>query len=411
MPAGGVSLPALPQPRSQCVGAIEAELKQLTACVKDKNVEGLRKHLKALQGKYEHVVAEIRHAGHWSLEEQLATRVCKARAAYSSWVKQYSASVAFLRKAVDSEDLFKLREVLKRWNFVETDPMVVEAREVSKRLEEKYKAVSKDLNDAVASKQVERVRGALRSWPFGPDPKLDPAKQLLHCFAARKRAAKLAVEDKDLDAVTAALEMPVTSTDAEVRNWAEQRDAWAQSLAAHLPVVEAAVIERNLASLRRELFADDLQFQASALTQPRELYKEWQATQAAESRELASALDAKHLERVKEGVANWQFPGEHPVLAAAQEALQKLVEQSAELEKALAEGDLLTVDRLAEVWVLGEPTGGVEGIVALRKELRELRAACDQVDVEAVRTLLAQFDQRVRKAGAVGSAGDRKSVV
>ena len=91
---------------------IEDTLVALQAALQDKNVQLTATLLKRLEGaRYEKLVARFRAKKLWSLEEQLASRVCKARAVFIGWQHQYKAQVAMLEGAVlalpvgDLEDL------------------------------------------------------------------------------------------------------------------------------------------------------------------------------------------------------------------------------------------------------------------------------------------------------------------
>jgi hypothetical protein len=413
-----VSLPSLVAP--EAVGQvlqkefdiIEETLVALQGALQDKNVQLTAKLLKRFEGaRYEKLVSRFRAKRLWSLEEQLASRVCKARAVYIGWQHQYKAQVAMLEGAVDAEDLQMLQKALHNWAFHASDTNVDEADKVRISLEQDYVEDLKYIQEAVKSKELETIKDCIKTWRWNQDDaNLIAIKELRKMYEVRRKHARRAIENRDLGELQNALDnIPVKSEDADILHAQEQRKKWEDAIEEALPVLKKAVDDGDIKTLRKYLAVGSgtVDFHGEKLLPARDRFREMQMVQANESRALREALAAKDPEAVQEAVDSWSYEEETThVLHEARRLLALHAPQKTVIARALAAGNLGEVEALVEAWVLGPlPDEAREIVVDWRRACRDLSDAVDRRNIVRVSELLKELESK-RGSRAGGSSAE-----
>jgi hypothetical protein len=391
---------------------IEETLVALQGALQDKNVQLTAKLLKRFEGaRYEKLVSRFRAKRLWSLEEQLASRVCKARAVYIGWQHQYKAQVAMLEGAVDAEDLQMLQKALHNWAFHASDTNVDEADKVRISLEQDYVEDLKYVQEAVKTKELETIKDCIKTWRWNQDDaNLIAIKELRKMYEVRRKHARRAIENKDLGELALALDnIPVQSEDADIVHAREKRKTWEDAIEAALPVLQKAIEDGDIKTLRKYLAvaSGTVDFHAEKLLPARDRFREMQMVQANESRSLREALAAKDPEAVQEAVDSWSYEEETShVLHEARRMLLLHARQKEGIAAALSAGNLGEVEALVEAWVLGPlPEAAKDLVVDWRKDCRDLSDAVDRRNLDKVSELLARLNSK-RGNHAEGSSAE-----
>ena len=355
-----ISLPSLvaPERAGQALqkefDLIEDTLVALQAALHNRNVQLTATLLKRLEGaRYEKLVARFRAKKLWSLEEQLASRVCKARAVFIGWQHQYKTQIAMLEGAVDKQDLQLLQKALQNWAFHPSDTNVSEADKVRISLEQDYIEDLKYIQEAVKSKELDTIKDCIRTWRWNQDDaNLIAIKELRKMYEVRRKHARRAIENRDLGELQLALDnIPVQSEDADILKAQEQRKSWEDAIDAALPVLQHAVDEGNIKILRKYLAVGSgtVDFHSEKLLPARDKFREMQMVQADESRSLREAIAYKDPVAVQAAVDSWSYEEETThVLHQAREMLKLHEVQKTEIKSALAAGSLGEVEALVE---------------------------------------------------------------